>query len=531
MKTRNHRIPLSAAALVVAAGLASATLGQDVNDSRQPEWRTQEHERDARSAGVWRFHKASTILGAEVHNAADESIATIDDLIFEPGSGRLTHAVLSSGGALGIGAKKVAVPYDDLRFDAANDVFGSDMTEEQLDAAPEFKAEDWASLNHTTWMDDLRRTFRDDDEPEDFRDADADPYADAVRGAEPERVEGTVESVDSRSGEASGEEETVLTIRTDDGQTKKVVLGPSWYVKRQEATPYRDQRVSLEVYPIAGDTGADCVCGKVMDDAESLTLRDEAGSPAWRSGERAGAGRLMLMSDLVGAEALLPADDDTGEIQDVVVETESGRIVLASLDPNDNFLGVGDDLKGVPWPSVRVVDSDTVRIDGTAAMIENAEEIPDDVTVLATPEALRPAYEIFHVEIVPLEARRTTWQDQGLDGARPDAASQGEAVAALQRGEDVTITGEVTNVTTMHMQGFSSEMTVATIETEDGIKTVVLGPSSHFEGNPLMLSAGDRVTIEAKQANVRGRDLVAACTVDANGQETALWSGGRPIWE
>jgi hypothetical protein len=64
--------------------------------------------------GGWR---SSRIVGATVYNDGDERIGTISDLIVTP-DGRISEAVLSVGGFLGIGAKLVGVPYDRLRFDA-----------------------------------------------------------------------------------------------------------------------------------------------------------------------------------------------------------------------------------------------------------------------------------------------------------------------------------------------------------------------------------------------------------------------------
>jgi hypothetical protein len=64
--------------------------------------------------GGWR---SSRVVGATVYNDGDERIGTISDLIVTP-DGRISEAVLSVGGFLGIGAKLVGVPYDRLRFDA-----------------------------------------------------------------------------------------------------------------------------------------------------------------------------------------------------------------------------------------------------------------------------------------------------------------------------------------------------------------------------------------------------------------------------
>jgi hypothetical protein len=69
--------------------------------------------RPQRAHGGWR---SSRIVGATVYNDRDERIGTVDDLIIGQ-DGRISEAVLSVGGFLGIGAKLVAVPYGQLRFE------------------------------------------------------------------------------------------------------------------------------------------------------------------------------------------------------------------------------------------------------------------------------------------------------------------------------------------------------------------------------------------------------------------------------
>jgi hypothetical protein len=60
--------------------------------------------------------RSSRIIGSAVHNDRDERIGTVDDLIVGQ-DGRISEAVLSVGGFLGLGAKLVAVPYGQLRFE------------------------------------------------------------------------------------------------------------------------------------------------------------------------------------------------------------------------------------------------------------------------------------------------------------------------------------------------------------------------------------------------------------------------------
>lgn len=83
-------------------------------------------------------HRASKLVGATVVNSADESIGKIDDLVVNPHD-KVTYAIVSVGGFLGVGSKLVAVPFDSLRPVKEERLMLSGATKEALKALPEFK--------------------------------------------------------------------------------------------------------------------------------------------------------------------------------------------------------------------------------------------------------------------------------------------------------------------------------------------------------------------------------------------------------
>jgi sporulation protein YlmC with PRC-barrel domain len=87
---------------------------------------------------------ADRVIGMNVRNPQNDKIGTIHDLVMDKG-GQVKAAVLSVGGFLGIGDKKVAVPWDQVQIHMEDrDRYASvNMNKEQLTQAPEFKtAED-----------------------------------------------------------------------------------------------------------------------------------------------------------------------------------------------------------------------------------------------------------------------------------------------------------------------------------------------------------------------------------------------------
>jgi putative membrane protein len=76
------------------------------------------------------------VLGAEVVNAKGEDVAEIEDVVMDQ-SGK-QYAVLSVGGFLGIGEKKVAVPLDELQLGEDKAYLMTAETEDQLKQMPEY---------------------------------------------------------------------------------------------------------------------------------------------------------------------------------------------------------------------------------------------------------------------------------------------------------------------------------------------------------------------------------------------------------
>jgi sporulation protein YlmC with PRC-barrel domain len=87
--------------------------------------------------------RASRLIGASIYNDSAETVGEVDDLLI-PRDGGPPVAIISVGGFLGIGAKLVAVPYDNLRMGATRWTLPG-ATKESLNALPSFSYETPAS--------------------------------------------------------------------------------------------------------------------------------------------------------------------------------------------------------------------------------------------------------------------------------------------------------------------------------------------------------------------------------------------------
>ncbi len=84
--------------------------------------------------------EGSHLIGLSVRNSANESIGSIDDVLVDA-DGRVRQVVVSVGGFLGIGDRKVAIGWDQLRFDRQRDIAMVNLTKDQVRAMPEYRAD------------------------------------------------------------------------------------------------------------------------------------------------------------------------------------------------------------------------------------------------------------------------------------------------------------------------------------------------------------------------------------------------------
>lgn len=100
--------------------------------------------------GEWR---AVNYVGQPIVNANGEKIGDINDVLFDR-SGKITTVVIGVGGFLGLGEKRVALPFEAITYGEKDGVrqIMVPLTKEALQAAPAFK------LTEKTTMDKVRET-------------------------------------------------------------------------------------------------------------------------------------------------------------------------------------------------------------------------------------------------------------------------------------------------------------------------------------------------------------------------------------
>ena len=136
--------------------------------------------------------------------------------------------------------------------------------------------------------------------------------------------------------------------------------------------------------------------------ADTKDARAGAQSPA--AAQAAPAAREVRMSKLIGMNVVNPAGKKLGEVKDVVLDTNSGRVHYAVLSLG-GLLGVGDKLFAMPLASVRPDGKGRLVLDATKESLASA-----------------PSFE------------SSRWPDWN-SGAFPRAADQRDATSAVASAE------------------------------------------------------------------------------------------------
>ncbi|MDO5613684.1 MAG: PRC-barrel domain-containing protein [Paracoccus sp. (in: a-proteobacteria)] len=78
------------------------------------------------------------IIGTNVHDPEGTTVGSINDIILDGDTGRISAAIIGVGGFLGIGEKQIAVAWDRLAINFDANEITTTLTRDEADAAPEY---------------------------------------------------------------------------------------------------------------------------------------------------------------------------------------------------------------------------------------------------------------------------------------------------------------------------------------------------------------------------------------------------------
>jgi sporulation protein YlmC with PRC-barrel domain len=99
------------------------------------------------------------VIGKTVVNYGRENIGEITEMVVDTTAGRITYAILSFGGFLGVGDKLFAVPWVSLSYDRTHDVFVMKADKNLLKNAPGFDKQNWPDMSDPTRISEIYKYY------------------------------------------------------------------------------------------------------------------------------------------------------------------------------------------------------------------------------------------------------------------------------------------------------------------------------------------------------------------------------------
>ncbi|HEY8555235.1 MAG TPA: PRC-barrel domain-containing protein [Burkholderiales bacterium] len=305
-----------AAAVAMLCGTAA---GQDQQTQQQQEER-----------GAWadslaydeylgdRDLQASELIDARVQNPQGEELGRVEDLLVSR-DGDVAQVVIAVGGVLGVGQKRVTVPYEELRVSRDGETLFIARTREELEALPEYRAQaDEAGLAEG---------------------------AAAQREAAAEQL-----AVQQQEGaQASSEEQAQRAERQAEQQVEQAEEREQQAARQEQQAAEQEQQAAQQAQQ------AEAQQQRAAQQAEQAQQQQQEQERAAEEAQQRAqpSQRVTVMdrtdrraSELIGMTVVDSRGEEIGEIDDLVVSPEDGRIfaVLAI----GGVIGIGERLISVP---------------------------------------------------------------------------------------------------------------------------------------------------------------------------------------
>jgi sporulation protein YlmC with PRC-barrel domain len=148
------RIKVLSLAAILGIGMSTGLQAQDNNKAGsgdQGKIRTEIRERLTDHDKGNKFNRASKLIGMNVKNAQGQNLGEIQDLVVDMQSGRISYAVLGTGGILGVGEKYMAIPSSAFEYSADGNVLVLNADKAKIDQAPGFTKDNWPDVENPAW--------------------------------------------------------------------------------------------------------------------------------------------------------------------------------------------------------------------------------------------------------------------------------------------------------------------------------------------------------------------------------------------
>ena len=234
------------------------------------------HQPDALTAVRGVLLSTETLLGSDVKNPQGQDVGDLKQLMLDPHTGRVMYAVVAMGSFLGMGGKTVIVPWHALEVARNGKSLVLNVSPQMLQQAPAYEQ-------------GKEPVYAPTSEPRGGGWGADTPYGRLYDPAKEETISGQVVSIETSApmpGMAPGMQ---MLVQTDDGQSTRVQVGPTWYLARQDLGIQENTHVQVTGARVEIDGQPVLMAREVQFDGQLITLRDAQGMPMWSSLRRAAA--------------------------------------------------------------------------------------------------------------------------------------------------------------------------------------------------------------------------------------------------
>jgi sporulation protein YlmC with PRC-barrel domain len=151
MKNYIRIIPLTglAAAIALGGSLSAAETAPKGASMKDKQRQSQQSARyvDQTDQADSRPMTASEVLGMNIDTIANEKIGEIDEIFIDSHTGEVLAMVVSTGGFLGMGQQQSLISPEDLRFNDGRTHMQTDISKDQIQAAPTYQKGETAGLD------------------------------------------------------------------------------------------------------------------------------------------------------------------------------------------------------------------------------------------------------------------------------------------------------------------------------------------------------------------------------------------------
>jgi sporulation protein YlmC with PRC-barrel domain len=211
-----------------------------------------------------------SLLGTNVRNPEGKEIGQMKQLMIDPRTGRVMYAIVAMGGFLGMGEKTVVVPWNAVAVTREGSALVLSLPQQvlqqtaQVTASPELSYTSSELRGSGGWGVDG-------------------PYGRLYNPAQEQTISGQLLRVETAAPAPDMAPGMQMMVQTDDGKTTRVLVGPEWYLLRQDVEIQENSRIQVLGAVAELNSQPVFVAREVQIGGQTLVLRDAQGTPMWSS--------------------------------------------------------------------------------------------------------------------------------------------------------------------------------------------------------------------------------------------------------